>query len=444
MSGLLFALLVPGAPNVPGGSSVPSSSVPGSSLASSSLAGSNVGGSDATGDRESTRRDRLADGIAIGLALAYGGTMIKLGDATAPGATLPWPVDVAIGVLCAATLVVRRRWPLGLALALLPTGAISVMATGAILVALFTAAIRNRPAVVLALAGIHVVTGTIYYALQTEAAYPLWVDLLMRTVTGVAAVGWGLFVQSYRRLTFSLRQQARRLEAEQELRVDRARLTERTRIAREMHDVLAHRMSLVSLHAGALEVRTDARPEEVAMAAGAIRSSVHEALQELRTVIGVLRDGESGPPEPPQPGLADLPDLLESARGTGMTVGYTCSVPAEAPPVVLGRTAYRVVQEALTNARKHAPSATVEVLLDGAAGSDLRILITNKLITNKLITDPPVTNPPLLRSSIATELPGSGMGLIGVSERVALTGGQTWYGPEGDRFRLEAWLPWPT
>src|SRR5439155_22952903 len=148
-------------------------------------------------------------------------------------------------------------------------------------------------------------------------------------------------------------------------RVEQARLTERARIAREMHDVLAHRMSLVSLHAGALEVRTDARPEEVALAAGAIRASVHEALQELRTVVGVLRDGAAGRPEPPQPDLADLPELVDGARATGMAIRYTCRVPPVGPSVVLGRTAYRFVQEGLTNARKHAPDSAVEVLLDG-------------------------------------------------------------------------------
>src|SRR5262245_52206787 len=113
---------------------------------------------DAADGRRSVARDRLADGIAIGLALAYGALMVPLGDAVAPGAAVPWPVDVAIGVICACALVVRRRWPLGLTLVLLPFGAISVMATGAIVVALFTVAIRRRAGLVLLLAAANVVT----------------------------------------------------------------------------------------------------------------------------------------------------------------------------------------------------------------------------------------------------------------------------------------------
>jgi signal transduction histidine kinase len=393
MSGLLFALLVP----------------------------------EPAGSGHSAGRNRLADGIAIGAALAYGALMVRIGDATAPGAAVPWPVDVAIGALCALTLVVRRRRPLGLALALLPFGAVSVMATGAVTVALFTVAIRHRVPVVLLLGTANVLLGAVYFLLQDDPPYPLWVDFAVRGLITSAAVGWGLFVQAYRRLTSSLREHAARLEAEQHLRVDQARLTERARIAREMHDVLAHRMSLVSLHAGALEVRTNARPEEVSLAAAAIRASAHEALQELRSVIGVLRAGPAGRPEPPQPDLTDLPELVDSLRATGMTVRYTCRVPPAGPSVALGRTAYRFVQEGLTNARKHAPGSPVDVLVDGAAGEDLRITITNRH---------PGSSGPLA-------VPGAGMGLVGLGERVTLAGGRIEYGIHHDTFRLYAWLPWP-
>ncbi|WP_326557556.1 sensor histidine kinase [Micromonospora sp. NBC_01796] len=378
------------------------------------------------GGSRSARRDRLADAIAIGLACGYGALMVPLGDATAPGAALPWPVDVGIGTLCAFALAVRRRWPLGLALVLLPFGAVSVMATGAITVALFTVAIRCRARVVFLLGAVNVLTGVAYFLLQDHPTYPLWVDVVMRVVISVAAAGWGLFVQAYRGLTRSLREHASRVEADQHLRVEQARLTERARIAREMHDVLAHRMSLVSLHAGALEVRTDARPEEVALAAGAIRASAHEALQELRTVVGVLREGAAGRPEPPQPGLADLPDLVESGRATGMTIHYSCRVPPVGPSMVLGRTAYRFVQEGLTNARKHAPGAAVEVQVAGTAGEELRITITN----------------PCAGPSGRPVIPGAGMGLVGLGERVALAGGRVEYGVDRDTFRLRAWLPW--
>jgi signal transduction histidine kinase len=379
---------------------------------------------DPAGGRGAATRDRLADGIAIGLALAYGALFVPLGDAVRPGAAVPWPVDIAIGVLCAGALVVRRRWPLGVALAVLTFCAITVMATGAVLVALFTVAIRRRTSVVLLLAAANIATGVGYFLLHDHPAYPVWVDLVVRGVASAAAVGWGLFVQAYRR---AFQEDAARLGAEQHLRIEQARLTERTRIAREMHDVLAHRMSMLSLYAGALEVRADARPDELAQAATAIRTGAHEALEELRTVIGVLRDGTSGRPEPPQPGLSDIPGLVDSARTHGMTVGYTCRVPAPGPPAVLGRTAYRLVQEGLTNAGKHAPGAPVDVCLDGGAGAELRIRITN----------PCATGVP------APAMPGAGVGLVGIEERVALAGGRVEYGIDRDTFRMEAWLPWP-
>ena len=120
-----------------------------------------------------------------------------------------------------------------------------------------------------------------------------------------------------REQVLALRERAARLEAEQRLRIEQARDAERRRIAGEMHDVLAHRVSLLSLHAGALEFRPDAPPEEIAEAAGVIRATARAALEELRQVIGVLRDGaEGGAPEPPQPTLAEIPALVdESPRG---------------------------------------------------------------------------------------------------------------------------------
>ncbi|MBU2666028.1 sensor histidine kinase [Actinoplanes bogorensis] len=417
MSSLLFALLVPGPP----------------------------------GTRQAAVRDRAADVIAVLSALAYGAVMVPLGDATSPHAAVPWPVDVAIGVACTLALVVRRRHPLGLCLVLLPFGVVSVMASGAILVALFTVAIRFRWRPVLGLAALHIGTGVVYYALQSDPPFDLWVDLVLRAVTGLAAVGWGMFLQAYRHLMSSLRSEADNARAQAQLRMEQARLTERTRIAREMHDVLAHRMSMVSLHAGALEVRGDASPDEIATAARAIRVSSHEALEELRSVIGVLRrhgdEPRDSPPagnpaahtatradhravraEPPQPRFSDLPDLLTEARSSGMNIDFAWVVPRAVPSQELERTVYRVVQEALTNAGKHAPGSDVEVLLDGGGGVDLRILVTNSLgEANGRRGDP---------------VPGSGNGLIGVGERVALAGGRVEFGPEHGRFRLEAWLPW--
>ncbi|SDS17782.1 sensor histidine kinase [Actinoplanes derwentensis] len=371
-------------------------------------------------------RDRVADAVAVVVALSYGTVMMVLGDATRPGAAIPWQTDLALGVACAGALLMRRRFPLAVAGALLPFGAVSVTATGPIVVALFTVAIRHRLPLVLLLGAINVGTSAVYFLLHANPEYGVWLDLLMRGLVSGVALGWGLFVQAYRRLTTSLRDSAARLEAEQQLREERARSTERARIAREMHDVLAHRMSLISLHAGALEVRADASPEERSIAAGAIRSSAHDALEELRTVVGV----PSGRPEPPQPGLTDMSDLIISARAVGMTVDYQNSLSPDNPPPQLGRTAYRIVQECLTNARKHGTGPFASVHLFGAAGRGLRIIVTN-----------PFHGTP---GTDAGTPPSGGRGLVGIGERVALAGGRVTHGPAHDEFRLEADLPWPT
>ncbi|WIM93816.1 histidine kinase [Actinoplanes oblitus] len=374
------------------------------------------------GSPRAAARDRLADVIAIVVALLYGSTMMLLGDTRQPGAAIPWQLDLTIGVAGAGALLVRRRWPLALVIALLPFGAVSVAVTGPILVALFSAAIRLRLPLLLGLGAVNVLTSGVYYLLQQHPAFDVWVDYLVRFLVTAAALGWGQFVQAYRRLTTSLREHAARLEAEQHLREEQARLAERARIAREMHDVLAHRMSLISLHAGALEVRDTLRPEELTVAAGAIRTSAHEALEELRAVVGVPR----GRPEPPQPGLADIDDLVASVRAAGMVVGFDSAVPVDGPPVVLGRTAYRIVQEGLTNARKHGSEPTAAVRMEGGAGHGLRITISN-----------PISGTPIAASSSA------GLGLVGIGERVALAGGDFRYGSHDGVFRLEAELPWP-
>lgn len=378
----------------------------------------------------SAARDRLADTVAIGLALAYGTVMMLLGDATRPGAAIGWQADLALGLGAAVVLLARRRHPLAVAVALLPLGAVSVSSTGPIIVALFTVAIRRRPPLLPLLGAVNVGTGGVYYLLHDHPASDAWMDLLVRTVVTAAALGWGLFVQAYRRLTTSLREHAARLEAEQELREDRARLTERARIARETHDVLAHRMSLISLHAGALEVRADASPEELAIAAGAIRSSAHEALEELRSVLGV----PSGRPEPPQPGLADMADLIGSARAAGMAIDYTDGLPPDGPPAQLGRTAYRIVQEGLTNARRHGSAAAASVRLAGEAGQALHVTVVNPL------SGTPGAQPPGRGTGDGQ---GGGRGLVGIGERVALVGGRVVHGAGDGEFRLEAELPWP-
>ena len=233
----------------------------------------------------------------------------------------------------------------------------------------------------------------------------------------------GLWIGTRRELIERLRERAERLEREQHLRAERAITAERTRIAREMHDVVAHRVSLMVLHAGGLEVSSvDERTER---AAGLIRTTGREALAELRGILGVLREEEGeAAPTAPQPVLADLEGLVAQWRGAGMEVVCERSGEGGVLPLAVQRTGFRVVQEALTNAAKHATGARVRVGL--CFGVDrLEVEVANGPV-------PGVVRP----------APRSGYGLTGLRERVALAGGAVSAGPCPDGgWRLRAILP---
>jgi len=205
------------------------------------------------------------------------------------------------------------------------------------------------------------------------------------------------------------------------------RAAERQRIAREMHDVLAHRLSLLSVHAGALEFHPDAPAEEVAEAAGVIRESARSALEELRDVIGVLREeGSEDPTQPPQPTLADLPALVAESRAAGMRLSARIELGDATPLAAVGRTAYRIAQEGLTNARKHAPGAAVTLTVR-APGGGLEVEVRSLA---------PVA------VAAGASLPGAGTGLVGLTERVSLAGGELEHGVDPDgAFVLRARLP---
>jgi signal transduction histidine kinase len=380
---------------------------------------------DATRLRRSTR-DWLVDVTAFLGALAVGASSFFAEGTDVPGALVFW--DLVFGVAACCALWLRRRWPVGVALAMIPISTFSAFSAGAALIALFTVAVHRRFAVVAMLAVASVPALALYLIIRADDENAWWVSAVVSALLGGAVIAWGMFVRARRQLVLSLRDRALRAESEQQLRVEQARQQERARIAREMHDVLAHRISLLSLHAGALEFRPDASAEEIARAAGVIRAGAHQALEDLREVIGVLRDDpESGDPERPQPTLVDLPELLEESRRAGMHVTSECGVAEPgAVPVAVGRNAYRIVQEGLTNARKHAHGAAVAVTIDGAPGTGLTLEVRNRLSLAR-----------------AAAIPGAGTGLVGLAERATLAGGRLAYGRTADGdFRLWAWLPW--
>ena len=371
-----------------------------------------------------TRRDWVVDVALFVLAIGLGA--VSLATSGMHGLDGPMlAVDGFVGIVMSVLLWWRRQWPVALALLSLLVAPVSSASGPVALIMLFTVAAHRRWQLA-------VLLGVLDLLLQPIArvVHPQGDSLLEFYISGVVFTGGviaaGMVVRSRRQAGLD---RVRRDEAEQLLHVEQARYGERTRIAREMHDVLAHRISLLSLHAGALEFRPDASPEEVARAAGVIRYSAHQALEDLRAVIGVLRDGSvPQSPAPPQPTLAALPAVLEESRAAGMQLSAAVDVDVAAVPDVIGRHALRIVQEALTNARKHATGAVVDLSVRGAPGDGLTIEVRNPV---------PVLTPG------AARIPGSGTGLIGLGERVALSGGRLEHGlDEAGDFRLCAWLPW--
>lgn len=385
-------------------------------------------------DRRTLWQNGLVDSALFTLAVAIGS--IAYVDAIKEIDPSIWvhALIIVSGLLCCTSIYFRRIWPVQIAVVASVASAINPFAGVVSLVGIFTVASRRPWKFPVAVAALHLILTPIYYALYVSGGLNL-TDLLLTVLVLAVAVAWGMFVGARRQLVDSLRARAVQAEADRDLRLAQAREQERTRIAREMHDVLAHRISLVALNAGALEFRPDASPEEVREAAAIVRSNAHQALEELRDVISVLRDDESegsSPAEPPQPTLVNVEALIEESRQSGVEVEFEESIEESTlVPAATGRTAYRVVQEGLTNARKHAPGGAALVSIGGTPGDGLTVEISNRR--------------PLVEPVESTTIPGSGTGLIGLTERVELAGGNLTHGPRPDgRFTLRAWLPWVT
>ena len=328
----------------------------------------------------------------------------------------PSPVIAVAGTLASAAQWPRRRWPQLAAVA----GAAGYALSGnplPILIGLYSAGsyAPRRQVWALAVAGWCGIAGWAWL----DAGRLSGNDVLAATVATAVVVAAGVHVATRRALAESWRERAERADAERALRDERARSAERTRIAREMHDVLAHKVALIALHAGALELASRDTSEPVRDGAALIRSTAREALQELRYVLGVLQ-ADVDAPEP----FADLASLVQASVRAGQRVELRDE--AGPLPPTTARVVYRIVQEGLTNAHKHAPDAPVTVRIRPAETGEVSVSVDN----------PPPPRPPM-------DLPGSGAGLVGLAERVRLIGGSLHSGPLADRagWRLHAVVP---
>ncbi|UUU35628.1 histidine kinase [Streptomyces sp. CA-210063] len=337
--------------------------------------------------------------------------LLNLWDDTPPG--------VAPASLGCAALAFRRRFPLGAFLLTLPVALTEPVAV-APLVALFTLAERSRNRPLLAgCVALAAVASSVPWPLASFAEVGrtmTLIDFVYSLATAVAPVLFGQLLQAHRDLARRLVEIEEAREHERALHAQAMLARERAQLAREMHDVVSHQVSLIAVQAGALQVAgPDANAQE---AARTIRSLSVTTLDELRTMVTLLRaSGGDATELTPQPTLADLHKLVESS-------GTHTQLKGELPPTVgtpAQRALYRTVQEALTNVRKHAPGATARVEL-WQDGDDVGVTVTNT----------PPTRPSL-------SLPGSHQGLVGLRERADILHGTLEAGPTtegGYRVRL--------
>ncbi|MET2011737.1 histidine kinase [Microbacterium chocolatum] len=352
-------------------------------------------------------------------------------------------LDLLLGLLAVGLVTLRRLAPLTIAILLAVIAAASSFAVPAALLALVSLATHRKTRDIAIAIAVWLVSGAAAALLGIDlVGLPLTPVDLALTLVIVAlllsvAVAIGVSIGSRRALVASLRAQAALVEEEQRLREDAARDHERARIAREMHDSLAHRLSLTAMHASALRYRDDLQPAERDAVVETVHDNARASLSELRDILAVVRAPESRDPGPhtehtapdrPQPTLDDLDDLIATATAA-TPVETRVTVDTRTLHPTTSRHAYRIVQECLTNARRHAPGAPVTLTVAGTVGESLAITVTNP--TNP--TDP----------TIPTTAPTTpGFGLIGIEERVRAVHGTLDLTTGPDEFRVEVTLPW--
>ncbi|WP_374455715.1 sensor histidine kinase [Nocardioides sp.] len=384
------------------------------------------------------RPSRMASTWRYALALAislftWGVVMVTASERPAGDPKVMWFLlgDPALGLLSFVLIRWRHRRPALVAVVLTAFSFVSMTSSGPGSWILGSIASHRRWRLLAFVVPFSVLAGTVQERVGlSEDTLPLWASVAFGMLVAGILVATGYAMGSQRELVDSYRDRAETAEREQRARVAQAQAAERTRIAREMHDVLAHRISLVAMNAGALGYRTDLTAEEQASAAQSIEENAHRALSDLRAVLGVLRDPTrptDAEPERPQPGLDDVAGLVAEESSGGMRVRLSNRVEDELPPGT-GRTAYRIVQEALTNARKHAPGTAVTVDIFGSPDDGLVVAVRNAAPVG------PAPRP---------ALPASGLGLLGLAERAALAGGRINHGVDaGGGYAVRAWIPW--
>ncbi|GAA4912311.1 sensor histidine kinase [Streptomyces coeruleoprunus] len=353
---------------------------------------------------------------------------------------VPAHLVLALSLGLSVPLLWRRRHPLPVLAAMAPFALVSNW-TGAMLqaaliqhVVVFNIALRlplRRLGVAAVLLTVPLAVGTVRHpagSWEQQVISPLWAFALVALL--------GIAVRTRQEYTASLVERARRLEIERDQQAQLAAAAERTRIAREMHDIIGHNLSVITGLADGGKYAAAKSPERAAQALDAIATTSRQALTELRRLLDVLRDDDLAPAPPPaelapQPALSDLDQLIDGVRAAGLPVRFTVHGTPDALPPGRQLTVYRVVQEALTNTLKHAgPTATATV--DVSYGDGVTVTVTD-------------TGGPAVHGTPAPPgEAGPGRGLTGMRERTALYAGTLEAGPldpPAGGWRVRLYLP---
>ncbi|MGW0751316.1 sensor histidine kinase [Streptomyces sp. NPDC002587] len=357
------------------------------------------------------------------------------------GTRTPEPFSLVLMLVGAAVLVFRRRRPrtvlavtCGLSLLELTTGEPRAPVAMCTVIALYTvASCTDRPTTwrtglltMAGLTGVAMLAGPLPWYAQENIGIFAW--------TGMAAAA-GDAVRSRRAFVDAIRERAERAERTRDEEARRRVAEERLRIARDLHDVVAHHIALVNVQAGVAAHVMDRRPDQAKEALAHVRDASRSALNELRATVGLLRQsGDPEAPTEPAPGLAVLDELVDTFRHAGLPVEVIVQLGREDGPLPAAAdlAAYRVVQEALTNVRKHAgPGARAEVSVV-RVGPSVEVTVLDD-----------GGDPPANASDSAPESDGGGgHGLLGMRERTGALGGSCFAGPRyGGGYRVHAILP---
>ena len=379
---------------------------------------------------------RLLDAVLATLVGGIGLLPLLLGRW--PDGVRPSSADAVAAAAAFLLLLARRRAPLPvLALTVLGEVAFTVLASYpsrvlkvAALIAVYTVArtVRRRTALIAVSATALSLYAVITYATDSAAGPEAGAVLAW---TGMfAAVG--ATVRTWHDYAAAMEERALRAEASKEEEARRRVAEERLRIARELHDVIAHHIALITIQAGVAGHFLRGRPDQAEVALGHIRDAGRTVLDELGPLLHVLRQSgdettDETQPTEPVPGLSRLGGLLESLTAAGLSVRHRQAGHPRPLPTAIDLTAYRVVQEALTNAHKHGPTAEADLLVDYGP-DELRIRITN----------------PLDSGPYPAAATGTGHGLTGMRERAHAVGGSLHAGADADgHFCLVVRLPLP-